>query len=1229
MRRGRSLPLALVLASMAVAVGLGAWWLQPTEAPEVGADAIGAEAVGTVEAPGAALAGARGGRMAAPVASGRGCVMEVEVSRGGKPEAGRLLLFERSRQAPGAPFALQAEPAEGLLPIEGVHDAEPVAVAAAGADGRGVFERVPLGTYDVVVVTEDGRSATDMAWFTVDGQRVRVRLEVRAGHEVLRGRVLHADGRPFHGLVGAVGEHDTHAPLGPHPAEVGPDGRFELTGLDRGVLRVVAWTPGRFAVRTLSLVLPRPGELVIVVDRDMSERNGRVLADRDGRPVSGAVVVASTDTLAGLTYVEARAVTDAEGRFRLLVPATGVELAVRAAGYVPYAGSRWFGAAEVTEVRLLRPGTVRGRVLAAADGTPVADVPVFVSPYGDGALAAGLSGPDGRYEVTGVTPTESSVFACGGGWVSKDFVTANPNGYDPLRALPQTEGTLVVDLQVVPSHPVRGRVVDSGGAGVPGCLVDATPTLAGDRKPPLWAEGPSRLASATDATGAFVVTSLPPGLLATFEARAPSGATGKAGPIRLEGADLEPILIRMSEPRFAEVTVLDEASVPLAGVGLDVFQTQGRDGWSWLVDGHTGADGVARLGPLPPGEIEIDPWCEAFTGPDTLAGGPEGSTEPIRVTMTMTRRRRVAGVVRWSDGSPAADARVALIEPEPHPSESTTETGPSGTFVFDDVSASEVSLRVGGPSEEGAVVLEHVAADRDDLEITLKGTPPPRLVITVLDPDGRPVPAATVQLDGGDHHVDHGRVELDVLDEGAYGFVRLPRTEMGQPLPCACTPFGPVPAGALTYEVRLLPESTIEGTVVDPGGSGVRGVRVKAYVHGLEHLPGHTPWVSVVPTDDAGRFRLGALGPGKYRLSVDAPPSYAPAPPVEVLGGARDVRIVLLAGLERSPVVTDSNGRPVAHAFVSAKSKGGQTLYADSDRDGRARLVGLEAEGEYTLSVAPPFDRTDLLPYRQEGWKPSNDPIRLSRAFAVSGYVRDADGRFVAGAQVTAWASGGTKLEQRTDALGRFSFERLPDGEVSLLARLESPARVGRKTTCKAGAQGVVLALDATASIRLRLASPAPFEPESTLALVDEETGQNTDEATIGADGRVDVSGVHPKATYALRFVLRPDEGPPLVAIRAGLRVGEAETVVPLEPGLHIEGRVVAAGGADLTESTVTVHRGVLRWSLELGGDGRFVLDDLSPGTWTLSARLRDGSQRGSVEVEAGVPVEIRLLPSR
>jgi hypothetical protein len=41
-------------------------------------------------------------------------------------------------------------------------------------------------------------------------------------------------------------------------------------------------------------------------------------------------------------------------------------------------------------VRLLRPGSVRGRVLAAADDAPVAGVPVFVAPHGDGPSAAGL-----------------------------------------------------------------------------------------------------------------------------------------------------------------------------------------------------------------------------------------------------------------------------------------------------------------------------------------------------------------------------------------------------------------------------------------------------------------------------------------------------------------------------------------------------------------------------------------------------------------------------------------------------------------------------------------------------------------------------------------------------------------------------------------------------------------------------------------------------------------------
>jgi hypothetical protein len=110
------------------------------------------------------------------------------VSRRGKPEAGRLLLYERSRCAPGMPFDFDPGPPESLLPVEGVHDADPAAVASAGDDGQGRFEGLPLGTYDVVVVAGDGRSASTGVWLSVDGERTQVRLTSAAAAGPARSR---------------------------------------------------------------------------------------------------------------------------------------------------------------------------------------------------------------------------------------------------------------------------------------------------------------------------------------------------------------------------------------------------------------------------------------------------------------------------------------------------------------------------------------------------------------------------------------------------------------------------------------------------------------------------------------------------------------------------------------------------------------------------------------------------------------------------------------------------------------------------------------------------------------------------------------------------------------------------------------------------------------------------------------------------------------------------------
>ena len=216
------------------------------------------------------------------------------------------------------------------------------------------------------------------------------RSEVPAGGRVdlylfpgatVTGIVRDADGRPVaRAALRLESESRGFGPSGGPVVSSGPDGRFEVTGINPGTYRAVARHPDFAPGWVGGITVDRGAEadVEVVLARGVPV-TGRLVAGED-KPVPGRIGVEETERHRVPFGLDDRlsAEAGADGRFTLTLPPGSYALAVVAPGYTPKridveaAGD----GIDVGDVPL-EPGLViRGRVRDRA-GRPIADAQVF------------------------------------------------------------------------------------------------------------------------------------------------------------------------------------------------------------------------------------------------------------------------------------------------------------------------------------------------------------------------------------------------------------------------------------------------------------------------------------------------------------------------------------------------------------------------------------------------------------------------------------------------------------------------------------------------------------------------------------------------------------------------------------------------------------------------------------------------------------------------------------
>ena len=960
----------------------------------------------------------------------------------------------------------------------------------------------------------------------------------------------------------------------------------------------------------------------------------------NGAPVAGASVLADTR---GRGYIHVFATTDDQGRFE--VPWTGSAwFEARAEGF---ASARIFddGAADELTLRVDRTGALTGRVLSRDDGSPAPGAVVHVaSPdLWLGTDATARASDDGTFRVDGVAPGEMSVYVFGGGWASVDLASGRRGEFNPFAVAVESGATVAVDLRVERAARVEGRVVDPRGAPV------AAISVARHAELPYTAVTWSGQFTTTGSEGTFAFEDVLPGVEHTFAAVPLTGFPSYSAPLRIASGETASVEIRLGPARRVHVTVLDEGTdAPIAGASVTAAPLP-RQGFldppgGWATD----SAGEADLGPVPDGVIVVRARAAGHVAMQKGVTAEEVDATLLRAVVRLAPAKILAGRVVAPEGVSAAGLPV-------HASASGTyvDTEADGSFRFDALADGETTVS-SWMLREGRNYEASAKAHAGDQGVVLSLAPSPEFEVRlrVTDDAGAPIDSAWLRWSlrgtsssGGSDYVVDGAAILTVSSvpcEGPLEVLR-PRSSTGRaPLPGSSTlrieVSDPPPAEIL---VRLPAERRISGHVVDAGGSGVRGVRVVAHPkdgRSWSEFDAH----GATTSGEDGSFELRRLGDATYRLSLALPPGFSPVAARDVAAGATDVEFRLVAGTEVTVTVLDPEGRPLGDCAVWA---GG--VWARTAADGRVRLPALDPARAWTLRVVPPRASKDLVAAEVDAWTPRDVQVRLERAYAVAGVVRDAAGRAVGGATVFhAMGARWDPMQHRDGARraltgpdGRFRIPGLRAGDWIRLRAAGGPAAnldhsLGRNVVAAtAGDEDVVLFVDTAGSVVVRVEGIVPGATVGyRVERVRTARGRTWTEPSSGSlpqGGVLHLSGLDPDGEF--RFSAGPTrEGD--WAVSGVLVPGGNEVVLRMTRGEPLAGRAVLPADADASLIRVTASGSGWSAHVDADPDGAFRFAGLPPGECvvTASAWLGDRITWKSrpVTTAAGADVTLALEPS-
>ena len=803
---------------------------------------------------------------------------------GAEVELGRARIFQGGRRGDMAQVAFIGGP--GQSPKK-----------TTGPDGRFEFRGLSAGDY-TLFASKKGMTRERVDPLKVaEGTPEAVVVVLRPG-SAITGSVRDKAGNGVEGwIIGVRPQSASAGPMGGPmgqggpPERTGPDGSFLLEGLTAGeAYEITLYSETGPGPRKTGVVAPADVEIVvggkgrirgIVVDADSAKpvpdfevgyetsgMGGMRMRFRmaDGRPGPGdPVAVHAEDGAFVIEDVPA-------GKWDVEASASGYQKG-RTAGVTVDEG----GTAEGVEVRLVRGGTITGRVIEEKSGRPIIEASVRAEPTSGGMGmprmvlldddGSATTDADGHFRLEGLSPGSYSLTA------------THPEWTEETERVELKDQTSTVEIRLGRGGAIGG-VVLAGGRGVAGAGVSLS--AAGQSRGPF---GGGDRSAITDEGGRFRFDTLTAGrytLVASL--RSQSSAPAEAV---LQGDASQEVTLVLAEGATIRGTVTGLAENARGNV---MVTANGPE--EYFASTRTEGDGTFELTGAPRGPISLRASAGDFgtamrsaTAQVVIA---EGQIEAA-VEIVFEAGFRVDGQVTRG-GRAVTDAMVTAV-PEGGPGRmSSGRTDDTGSYVLEGLQEGTYtfmasSMGGGGPIRKTAKVTGDMTVDLE--------APPAKIAGQVVEAEsGRPLGEAMVRVEQGGGAGGGGPFAMMAAESDSGGRFTLENMEprsyrVSVTRPSYETETRDIVATEDSDVTIPLKRGEGVGLVVRDGifATPLRGAFVRVVDAG-----GATVFMGSVSLDSEGRGDIPSLRPGRYDVRIGAD-GYAgtvlrgvpvPAPPLTV-----------------------------------------------------------------------------------------------------------------------------------------------------------------------------------------------------------------------------------------------------------------------------------------------------------------------------------------------------------